>query len=223
MNIEHNMHDILGQTKTAGQSIRKRYAAFFSVLLVWVVFSSSLFFHIRFFVLSFSLLLINWASSIPLSSHLSHCPMSLDHSMIWSSMNIDNKANQKIENIKKKKIIGIFTFFNPFTVVFHFRKFISMICIVWFESNAFEQQMKMLLMSKTCTRTNYKNIRNEKFDHNAIITWRKERKETWINEEKKLESMKKKMTWREIKTRLQPKIKIKLEPNDHFFIDKTQP
>lgn len=179
MNIEHNMHDILGQTKTAGQSIRKRYAAFFSVLLVWVVFSSSLFFHIRFFVLSFSLLLINWASSIPLSSHLSHCPMSLDHSMIWSSMNIDNKANQKIENIKMKKIIGIFTFFNPFTVVFHFRKFISMICIVWFESNAFEQQMKMLLMSKTCTRTNYKNIRNEKFDHNAIITWRKERKDTW--------------------------------------------
>lgn len=111
MNIEHNMHDILGQTKTAGQSIRKRYAAFFLCCLCEWSFLRLCSFISVFFVLSFSLLLINWASSIPLSSHLSHCPMIFDHSMIWSSMNIDNKANQKIENEKKKKIIGIFSFF----------------------------------------------------------------------------------------------------------------
>lgn len=62
-NNEHrtyNMHDIWGQTKTAGQSIRKRYAACCIVAFEWLaLLSSSLFFHIRF------LSLINWAFSIP--------------------------------------------------------------------------------------------------------------------------------------------------------------
>lgn len=169
------MHDIWGPTFDNGWSINQKtiHAAHSSAWLLLLSAPLSSFSPLSY---PFFLSLINWALSIPLSSHLSRCP---DDFLItawydelqWTlTIKLIRKLNKKKQ---QQKLIGIFSILTrsqrPNRRKIIFWSIASDENHIWFESNAVETQPKMELMRDACLRTQFKNKKNVRNKKKIVI------------------------------------------------------